>query len=117
MTEKELALFTVKTVDEKKAENIVALQMEGISLVADYFVICHGQSVKQVQALARALKDSADEADIEIKRIEGMQEGRWVLIDLNDVIVHIFHKAERDHYQLEKLWGDAPTLDLQDVLT
>ncbi|HEU5139051.1 MAG TPA: ribosome silencing factor [Bacillales bacterium] len=117
MTEEDLALLTVRTADDKRAEDIVVLNMKGISLITDYFMICHGNSEKQVQAIARAIKETAGEQNISVKRLEGFDSGRWVLVDLEDVIVHIFHKEEREHYQLEKLWGDAPTLNLEGILT
>lgn len=116
MTEEELALLTAKTADDKKAEKIVVLNMEGISLITDYFMICHGNSEKQVQAIARAIKEIAEDHDIPIKRMEGYDSGRWVLVDLGSVITHIFHREEREHYQLEKLWGDAPTLNLEEKM-
>ena len=88
------------------------MNMQGISLVADYFLICHGNSDKQVQAIAREIKDQAEENGIEVKKMEGFDEARWVLVDLGDVVVHVFHKEERGYYNLEKLWGDAPIEDL-----
>ncbi|MFS0655235.1 ribosome silencing factor [Bacillus sp. 179-C3.3 HS] len=94
--------------DDKRAEDIIALNMQGISLVADYFLICHGNSDKQVQAIAREVKQLAEENGIDVKKLEGFDEARWVLIDLGDVIAHVFHKEERGYYNLEKLWGDAP---------
>ncbi|MED1122838.1 ribosome silencing factor [Bacillus atrophaeus] len=99
--------------DDKRAEDILALDMEGISLVADYFLICHGNSDKQVQAIAREIKDQAEENGIDMKKMEGFDEARWILVDLGDVIVHVFHKEERGYYNLEKLWGDAPLADLE----
>ncbi|HET7580886.1 MAG TPA: ribosome silencing factor [Bacillales bacterium] len=116
MTEEELALLTAKAADDKKADKIVVLNMEGISLITDYFMICHGNSEKQVQAIARAIKEVAEDRDIPIKRMEGYDSGRWVLVDLGSVITHIFHREEREHYQLEKLWGDAPTLNLEEKM-
>lgn len=116
MTEEELVMLTAKTADDKRADNIVVLNMQGISLIADYFMICHGNSEKQVQAIARALKETAENHDISIKRMEGFDSGRWILVDLGSVIAHIFHKEERGHYQLEKLWGDAPALNLEGKL-
>ncbi|OLP65512.1 Ribosomal silencing factor RsfS [Bacillus pumilus] len=94
--------------DDKRAEDIIALNMQGISLVADFFLICHGNSDKQVQAIAREVKHLAEEGGIEVKKMEGFDEARWILIDLGDVIAHVFHKEERGYYNLEKLWGDAP---------
>ncbi|MFT4412708.1 ribosome silencing factor [Fredinandcohnia humi] len=116
MNERELLTIAVKAADDKRAENIIALNMKGLSLVADYFVICHGNSEKQVQAIAREIKDKADENGINVKRLEGFDEARWVLVDLGDVIAHVFHKDERTYYNLERLWGDAPTETILDVL-
>ena len=80
--------------------------------MADQFVICHANSDRQVKAIAREVADQASEAGFPIKRMEGFDTGRWILVDLGDVIVHVFHKDERDHYNLERLWGDAPFLDM-----
>lgn len=100
-----------KAVDDKNGLDIVVLNMEGISMIADQFIICHGNSERQVQAIAREVIDQAAEFGANVKRVEGMDTGRWVLADLGDVVVHVFHKDERDHYNLEKLWGDAPRID------
>ncbi|WP_261129561.1 ribosome silencing factor [Bacillus sp. Marseille-Q3570] len=117
MTSNELVELSVRALDDKRAENIVVLDVQGISLVADYFIICHGNSEKQVEAIAREVKDRAQENEYPVKRLEGLDQSRWVLIDLGDVIVHIFHKDDRMYYNLEKLWGDAPTLNIESMLT
>lgn len=114
MTEKDVALLMAKAADDKKAEKLMVLDMEGISLIADYFFICHANSEKQVQAIARAMKETAEAHDIPVRRMEGFEGGRWVLLDLGGVIAHIFHKEDREHYQLEKLWGDAPVLNVEE---
>jgi ribosome-associated protein len=116
MTEKDTLLVAAKAADDKRAENIVALNMKGISLVADYFLICHGNSDKQVQAIAREMKDKAEENQVNVKKMEGYDEARWILVDLGDVIAHVFHKDERSYYNLERLWGDAPIEDIQSEL-
>jgi ribosome-associated protein len=116
MNERDLLSLVVKAADDKKAVDLVALNMQGISLVADYFVICHGNSDKQVQAIAREVKEQAHEHEITVKRMEGYDAARWVLVDLGDVVVHIFHKDDRGYYNLERLWGDAPSVDLQEEL-
>lgn len=108
--------MAVKAADEKNANDIVVLNMEGISLIADFFLICHGNSSKQVQAIAREIKDRAQE-NYPVKRLEGFAEAKWVLIDLGDVIVHVFDKDERAYYNLEKLWGDATEVELSTVLS
>lgn len=103
-----------KAVDDKKGEDIVVLNMEGVSLIADQFIITHANSERQVQAIAREAADKAAEAGYNVKRIEGFDLGRWVLVDLGDIVVHVFHRDERGYYNLEKLWGDAPMLDMAD---
>lgn len=117
MNERELLQTAVKAADDKRAEDILVLNMKGISLVADYFMICHGNSDKQVQAIAREIKDKADENGYEIERMEGFDEARWILIDLGDVIAHVFHRDERSYYNLERLWGDAPLENIESELT
>jgi ribosome-associated protein len=112
MDNQNLLKMAVKAADDKRAEDILALNMKGISLIADYFVICHGNSDKQVQAIAREVREKAQENGFDVKRMEGFDEARWVLIDLGDVVVHVFHREERSYYNLERLWGDAPREDV-----
>ncbi|WP_226680154.1 ribosome silencing factor [Sutcliffiella horikoshii] len=113
----ELLQLAAKAADDKRAEELVALNMQGISLVSDYFLICHGNSDKQVQAIARAIKEAAEENGQNVRRMEGFDEARWILVDLGDVVAHVFHKDERGYYNLERLWGDAPREDIQLELT
>lgn len=116
MNERELLMTAVKAADDKRAEDIMVLNMKGISLIADYFIICHGNSDKQVQAIAREIREKALEKGYDIKRMEGFDEARWVLIDIGDVVVHVFHREERSYYNLERLWGDAPIENVQSEL-
>ncbi|WP_436962997.1 ribosome silencing factor [Staphylococcus succinus] len=108
MSSDQLLNIAVEATENKKAEDIISLKMKEISDVADYFVICHGNNERQVQSIARAVKDVANKAEVEVKRMEGFNEARWILIDLSEVVVHVFHKDERDYYNLEKLYRDAP---------
>jgi ribosome-associated protein len=117
MTSQQLLRLVTEAIDDKKAEEITILNMEGVSLIADQFVICHGNSDKQVQAIAKNVKDVVNENGSDVKRMEGYDEARWVLVDIGDIIVHIFHKDERGYYNLEKLWGDAPVIELEEVLS
>lgn len=100
-------------VDDKKASDIVVLNMEGISVMADHLIICHANSERQVQAIAREVSDQAAKHDFPVKRMEGFDAARWILVDLGDVIVHVFHQEERSYYNLERLWGDAPFLNME----
>jgi ribosome-associated protein len=113
MDQNNLLKIAFKAADDKRAEDIVVLDMKGISLIADYFIICHGNSDKQVQAIARELKESAEENEFNVKRLEGFDEARWILVDMGDVVAHVFHKDERNYYNLERLWGDASRLHLE----
>lgn len=117
MSDNQLLKTAVKAADDKRAEDIVALNMKGISLIADYFVICHGNSDKQVQAIAREIKDKAEENGYDVRRMEGFDEARWILVDLGDVVAHVFHRDERSYYKLERLWGDAPVEQIQSELS
>jgi ribosome-associated protein len=116
MTENQLLRSSVKAADDKRAEDIVVLNMKGISLIADYFMICHGNSDKQVQAIATEIKDKANENGYDIRRMEGYDEAKWILVDLGDVVAHVFHRDERTYYNLERLWGDAPVENIQSEL-
>ncbi len=106
----------IQAIDGKKANNIVALDMQQVSLMADYFVIADAASNRQVQAIVTEVKDKIQEAGGEVKLIEGFQAADWVLIDLGDVIVHVFSTEQRDFYNLERLWHDAPYLDITELL-
>ncbi len=96
------------TIDDKKGEDTISLEIEGSSDMTDYFVVTHGNNERQVQAIARAVKRIVNEQNIEVKRMEGYNEARWILIDLADVVVHVFHKDERNYYNIEKLYQNAP---------
>ena len=111
MTESLLEIV-YKALDDKRAEDIVVLNMENISLLSDYFLICNGNSDRQAQAIAREVQQKAQENGYEVKRVEGFDSARWILVDIGDIVVHIFHKDERAFYNLERLWGDAPQLDV-----
>lgn len=108
MNSDKLLNIAVDAAENKKAEDIISLNMQGISDMTDYFVVCHGNNERQVQSIARAVKEAVHEHDIDVKRMEGYQDARWVLIDLAKVVVHIFHKDERSYYNIEKLYQDAP---------
>jgi ribosome-associated protein len=107
----QLLKAVVNGAEDKKANDIVALNLQGISLVADYFVICHGNSDTQVLAIAGEIRKRAEEAGFRV-RLEGMDTARWVLIDMGDVVAHVFHRDEREYYHLERLWSDAKVVEL-----
>jgi ribosome-associated protein len=102
----------VKAMEDKKANNVVVLNLKGISLIADYFVICHGNSDTQVQAIADEVRNKAGELGVPVRGTEGFESARWVLVDLGDVVVHVFHRDEREYYNIERLWSDAKVVEL-----
>ncbi|MDO9592866.1 MAG: ribosome silencing factor [Erysipelotrichaceae bacterium] len=99
-------------IDEKLGEDIVILDLRGISSIADYFVIATGNSDRQVVAIANHIDDELAKLGIFSKFKEGIRTGRWVVLDYRDILVHIFHKDERYYYNLERLWSDAKKLEL-----
>lgn len=86
--------------------------MRRVSSVTDYFVICSGQTARQVQAIADHVSEGAQQRGGRVWHIEGYRDAQWVLLDCGDVVVHIFHPAAREFYRLEQLWGDAPRVTL-----
>ncbi len=115
MTEtRKLAELCAQKCLEKKAENVIILDLEDRSSVADFFVVCSGFSDRQVAAIADFVSDEARKSGSKIYSEEGMKDGRWALIDLGSVIVHVFQDHLRDFYSLESLWGDAPRIVLKE---
>jgi ribosome-associated protein len=105
-----LADVVVEAAGDKKAEDILVLNVSELTTIADLFVICTGRGERQVQAIADAVREKAAEAGRQSFGVEGYAAGRWILIDLGDVIVHAFVPEERHLYRLERLWGDAPVV-------
>jgi ribosome-associated protein len=94
---------------DRKAEEVLALDLRGISSATDFFLLATGNSDIQVKAIADRIIDELKKEGVRPNHVEGLQGGRWVLIDYVDWVVHVFHPAAREFYQLEHLWGDAPT--------
>jgi ribosome-associated protein len=108
----ETALTLVAAALEKKASELVVLEVREFTSIADYFVICSGRSDRQVQSIAQGIQEAAREAEIAAISIEGTSRGHWVLMDFADVIVHIFYQPVREFYDLDGLWADAPKVQL-----
>ena len=94
--------------EDKKAAEIVVLDLRKLTVIADYFVICSSTNQRQARAIANSLRVDMREIGKPQRSIEGMTDPRWLLQDFGDVIVHVFHKDHRDFYDLEGLWSDAP---------
>ncbi|MCP4571862.1 MAG: ribosome silencing factor [bacterium] len=98
---------------EKNAEDVVVLDLRGHSDVCDFFLLASGESDVQVRAAAKHLQDSLAAAGHKAKSCEGMNEGRWALLDYFDVVVHVFHVRSREYFQLERLWSEGGRQDLE----
>lgn len=97
---------------DKKATDVVVLDVQGVSSVADYFLVCSGRSTTHVQTIADAIRTELKAAGSRPLHAEGVAESGWILLDYGDVLVHVFLDETRQYYALERLWGDAPTLVL-----
>lgn len=116
MTPKEMALLLAQAMDSKKGKDIRVLETDGVATLADYFVLCSGSSAPQLKALADAGEKAMKDHGILPHHVEGHRGGTWILQDYGDVVVHVFDKEARAFYDLDRLWADAKTVDLSDVL-
>lgn len=105
-----------RAADEKKAENLVILDVHKLTSLTDYFVFCSGNNPRQNKSIAEEIKQSLVASKERPSHLEGMQNATWILMDYGDIIIHIFMPEVRDFYDLEGLWADAKRLDVQEVI-
>jgi ribosome-associated protein len=103
----ETALLSAEAADNKKAFDILILDLRRLTYITDYFVICSGSNITQVSAISDWIGQTLAKADVHPFHIEGRMDSSWVLMDYGDVVVHIFDEQTRLHYALDKLWGEA----------
>ncbi|MGH7827768.1 MAG: ribosome silencing factor [Candidatus Binatia bacterium] len=108
----EKALLLVSSALEKKACDLVLMEVRELSSIADYFIICSGRSDRQVQSIAQGIDENLRRAGESPLSVEGMNRGHWVLMDFTDVVVHVFFQPVREFYDLDGLWGHAPRVEL-----
>ena len=106
----ELNRLAIEAVSEKKATDIIVLDLRNRSDLTDFFLICSGKSHVQVQAIADAILEKTAGTPYKVVSVEGYNSGNWVILDLVDLIVHIFKQDVRQYYDLERLWGDVPVV-------
>lgn len=108
----EKALLLIRFALDRKACDLVVLDVHELTSIADYFIVCSGRSDRQVQSIAQGIEENAAEEGFRPFAVEGTQRGHWALIDFSDVIVHIFYEPVREFYDLDGLWGHAPRAEL-----
>ena len=115
ITSWEKAILLVRSALEKKACDLVLLEVRELTSIADYFIVCSGRSDRQVKSLAQGIEETALKAGIRPISVEGATRGHWVLMDFSDVIVHIFYEPIRAFYDLDGLWDPAPRVKLPEA--
>jgi ribosome-associated protein len=111
---REAAVAAARAAAAKQADHIAILDVHGLIVITDYFVICSGSSERQVRTIVEEIEKALRALDRKPVRREGETEARWVLLDYVDLVVHVFAEEEREYYDLERLWGDAPRSSWQD---
>ena len=113
----ELATLLARALDSKKGGDIKVLKTEGVTTLADYFVICTATSNTQVKAISDACEEAAEKNGERAHHIEGHRDGAWLLMDFSSVVVHVFTDEARKFYDLERLWSDAEEIDVSKILS
>jgi len=106
----------IDSVLEKKGENITVLDLQGLTSFTDYFLICSADSEPQMKTIFRSVEERLSQGGVRPHHVEGQFAAGWVLMDYDDFIVHIFSPEKRLYYELERLWADAPRMDVEDTL-
>ena len=107
ITPRQLALLAAEVCDEKKAKEIVVLDVRKITSISDYFIVCSTSNERQARAIAEDLRMRLKEMGKREMGVEGLEDARWVLQDFGDIVLHIFHESQREFYDIEGLWADA----------
>lgn len=108
---REMVKLAVQALEEKKGEDIRIIDIQGISILADYFIIATGNNSSQVQAMSDSVEEELYKAGHECRQVEGYKTANWILLDFNDIIVHIFSKEDRLFYDLERIWRDGKMIE------
>ena len=116
MNSYELALLLAKALDSTKGQDIKVLKTQDLTTLCDYFVLCTATSNTQIKAMSDACEEAAEKQGEPAHHVEGHRDGTWLLMDFSSVVVHVFTDEARKFYDLERLWGDAQTVDLAQAL-
>ena len=108
---KEMVKLAVKALEDKKGEDIKIIDIQNVSVLDDYFIIAGGANPNQVQAMADNVEEELFKAGFEARQVEGYNTANWILMDYNDIIVHIFSREDRLFYDLERIWRDGKVIE------
>lgn len=112
---KNMVKIAHEALDEKMAEEITIIDISKVSTVADYFIIANGRNNNQVQAIVDNVTEKLGQAGYDYRQIEGYQEARWVLLDYQDVVIHVFSSDDRRFYDLERIWRDGSLVEIDSL--
>lgn len=115
MTSKEIAKIAYNAIDDKKGIDISVIDISEISILADYFIIAGGSNINQIKAIADNVMEELGKAGLHAKNVEGYSNANWILMDYNDVIIHIFNQDDRLFYDLERIWRDGKDIKVSDL--
>ena len=110
ITPRQLALLAAEVCYDKKAKEIIVLDVRKITSISDYFIVCSTSNERQARAIAEDMRMRLKEMGRREMGVEGMEDARWVLQDFGDIVLHIFHESQREFYDIEGLWADAKTV-------
>ncbi len=111
----EMAKLVIEALEDKKAEDIKVIDISEVSVIADFFIIAGGSNANQIQALSNNVEEKLGKAGYPVKQVEGYETANWILMDFQDVIVHIFDKENRLLYDLERIWRDGKQIAASDI--
>lgn len=115
MTSSEMAKLAVEALEDRKAEEVTVIDIREVSPIADYFIIASGNNQNQLQAMRDAADEALYKAGAKVQQVEGNQSSTWILMDYNDIIIHIFSKEDRLFYDLERIWRDGKKIDVSEL--
>lgn len=115
MTSAEYCKIAVKALEYKKAEDVKVIDIREISPIADFFIIADGMNQNQIQAMRDAVDEALYKADLKVRQVEGNRSSTWILMDYNDIIIHIFSKEDRLFYDLERIWKDGKEISVDEL--
>lgn len=115
MQSNEMVKIAVKALEDKKGEDIRIIDIREVSVLADYFIIASGSNQNQAQAMVDNVDDMLEKAGCTNRQVEGYQNANWILMDYQDIIVHVFSKEDRLFYDLERIWRDGKTIEMTDI--